>query len=65
MAKTWLSHVKETRAKKPSMSYSEALKVASKTWTKKEAPKKQSGGGNPWFKHVAAYRKKNPDVKYS
>lgn len=65
MAKTWLEHVKETRSKNSSMSYSEALKEASKSWTKKTVQKKQTGGGNPWLKHVAAFRKNNPNLKYS
>jgi hypothetical protein len=32
---TWLAHVKETQRKYPSMPFSEVLKQASKTWTKK------------------------------
>jgi hypothetical protein len=48
MANAWLIHVADHRKKHPNISYSEALKQASKTYTK--APKKkktQKGGANP------------------
>lgn len=40
----WRKHVSDTRAKHAGMSYSDALKEASKSWTKKSTTKKETTG---------------------